>query len=148
MTILPNSTHYEHLPTGALTPRSRQARKHTKKQIKQVAQSIRELGFINPIIVDEDHTILAGHARWEAAKEIGLPLVPTIQVSSMSDDEKRAYVLADNRLAELSEWDFEILQDEVQLLLDADLNFESRSPASTRLTWTDGASAGRRPKRS
>ena len=53
-----------------------------------------------------------------------MPLVPTIQVSSMSEDEKRAYVLADNRLAELSEWDFEILADEVQLLLDADLNFD------------------------
>jgi DNA modification methylase len=124
MTKLPNSTRYEHLPTGALKPRERQARKHSKKQIKQIARSFEQFGFLNPIIVDEDHAILAGRARWEAAKELGLATVPTIQVSCLSGDEKRAYALADNRLSELSEWNFEILQEEVQLLLDAELDFD------------------------
>jgi hypothetical protein len=124
MTNLRNSTHYEHLPTGALKARDRQARKHSKKQIKQIAGSIEQFGFNTSIVIDENKVILAGHARWEAAKELGLATVPTIEVSCLSEDEKRAYVLADNRLSELSEWNFEILQEEVQLLLDAELNFD------------------------
>jgi hypothetical protein len=124
MSKLANDIRYHLVPVASLTPRERQTRKHTKTQIRQVAKSIDQFGFINPIVIDEHNIILAGHARYEAARVLGLAEVPTVQVSSMTEAEKRAYVITDNRLAELSEWDFDILSDEVQLLLDADLTFD------------------------
>jgi DNA modification methylase len=119
-----NDIAYELRPTASLKPRARLARKHSSKQIRQIADSIEQFGFLNPIIVDENGTIIAGHARWLAAKLLGLAEVPTVQVSSMTEDEKRAYVILDNRLAELSDWDFDVLREEMQLLLDADLSFD------------------------
>ena len=119
-----NDLKYERVSTHKLKARARSARKHSRKQIKQLADAIARFGFTNPIVIDENYTIIAGRARLEAAKLLGMAEVPTIQVSSMTEDEKRAYVLADNRLAELSEWDFDVLGDELQLLLDADLNFD------------------------
>lgn len=99
-------------------PYPRNARTHSKKQIRQIADSIARFGFTNPVLVDDDAMILAGHGRVEAAKLLGMATVPCLRLSSMSEAEKRAYVLADNKLAANAGWDEDILADELQLVLE------------------------------
>lgn len=85
----------------SLKPRSTNPRTHSKKQIGQIASAIRRFGFTNPVLVDDANGIVAGHGRVEAAKAVGLDQVPTVRLSAMSEAEIRAYVIADNRLAEM-----------------------------------------------
>ncbi len=111
----------EHRPPGELIPYSRNARTHSKKQI---ASSIRAFGFNNPVLIDRHDVIIAGHGRVEAAKQIGIQSVPVIRLEHLSDAEKRAYILADNKLAEQAGWDSDILAIELQNLIDLDLDFD------------------------
>ena len=83
-----------------LRPHPNNARTHSRKQIQQIARSIEKFGFCNPVLVDDAKQIIAGHGRVEAAKLLGLETVPTCRLSHLNDAEKRAYILADNRLAE------------------------------------------------
>jgi hypothetical protein len=106
-----------------LKPRAKNPRAHTAKQIKQIAASIKEFGFINPILIDGDGGIIAGHGRVEAAKLIGMGDVPTVRVDHLTPAQIRAYVIADNRLAENAGWDRELLALELQEL-SVDLNFD------------------------
>ncbi len=106
----------------SLRPYTRNARVHSKKQIKQIAASIDRFGFVNPVLVSDDGEIVAGHGRVEAAKLLGIKTVPTLALSHLSDAERRAYVLADNKLALNAGWDTEILAIELQGLID--LNFD------------------------
>ena len=106
-----------------LRPRLKNPRTHTAKQIKQIAASIKEFGFINPILTDSDDGIIAGHARVEAAKLIGMSDVPTVRVDHLTPAQIRAFVIADNRLAEVAGWDRELLALELQEL-SIELNFE------------------------
>src|SRR4051794_23736146 len=99
----------EMLATSSLVPNSRNARKHPDRQITQLAANIRRFGFPIPIIADLDNMIVAGHGRWEAAKKLGLAEVPVIRRRFLDKADRRAFALADNRLAELSSWDPEIL---------------------------------------
>src|SRR6476661_4880958 len=92
-----------------LKPRAANPRTHSKKQVAQIANAIRRFGFTNPVLVDDANGIIAGHGRVEAAKAIGLDQVPTVRLSAMSEAEIRAYVIADNRLAENAGWDRELL---------------------------------------
>jgi DNA modification methylase len=108
--------------TDRLVPHKANARTHSRKQIRHVAESIKRFGFTNPVLVDDAGGILAGHGRVEAAKRLGLNDVPTLRLSHLSATEKRAYILADNRLAEMAGWDREILAIELQGLID--LNFQ------------------------
>jgi DNA modification methylase len=101
-----------------LKPYPRNARTHTRKQIRQIAAAIEEFGFTNPILIDETSQIIAGHGRVAAAKLLGFAKVPTVQIGHLSPAQKRAYILADNRLAEKAGWDQEILAVELQALLD------------------------------
>ena len=107
-----------------LSPNARNARRHSRKQIRQIAASIERFGFTVPIVVDEHGTILAGHGRVEAAKHLGLPSVPVIALSHLSEPEKRAYVLADNKLALNAGWDREILAIELGALIELDFEVE------------------------
>lgn len=91
----------ENAPLGALKPCAKNARTHTKKQVAAIARSIRELGFNNPILVDANFEIIAGHARAKAAEQLKLESVPVIKLGNLSEQQKRAYRLADNRLAEI-----------------------------------------------
>ena len=100
-----------------LKPYPRNARTHTRKQAKQIAAAIQEFGFTNPVLIDESDQIIAGHGRVQAAKLMGLAEVPTVQIAYLSATQKRAYILADNRLAEKAGWDKEILAVELQGLL-------------------------------
>jgi DNA modification methylase len=101
-----------------LKPYPRNARTHSRKQVKQIAAAIKEFGFTNPVLIDENDQIIAGHGRVAAAKLLGLAQVPTLQLSHLNPVQKRAYILADNRLAEKAGWDKEILAVELQGLLD------------------------------
>ena len=107
-----------------LRPYARNARTHSKKQIKQIAASIERFGFTNPVLVSDEGEIIAGHGRVEAARLLGWKKVPTIALSHLSEAERRAYVLADNKLALNAGWDSEILAIELQALVDLDFDVE------------------------
>jgi ParB-like chromosome segregation protein Spo0J len=114
----------EWVPIDALRPLKGNARIHSPKQVRQIASSIEQFGFTNPVLIDEAYTILAGHGRVEAARMLGLTEVPTLRIECLSEPQKRAYVLADNRLAELAGWDKNLLSIELQHLVELDFNIE------------------------
>ena len=114
----------EHVPVADLKPYPGNARTHSPKQIAEIASSIKAFGFNNPVLVDKDGTIIAGHGRVEAAKALGFETVPVIRLEHLSEARKRAYILADNRLAEKAGWDREILSIELQHLTSLDLEFD------------------------
>jgi len=111
-------------PIGSLKPAARNARRHSDKQIAQVAASIRHFGFTNPIIIEADGTIVAGHARFEASRSLDIVDVPTIQITHLTADELRAYRLADNKIATNAEWDDEILRMELEELIEIEGRFD------------------------
>ncbi|MCZ6772727.1 MAG: site-specific DNA-methyltransferase [Proteobacteria bacterium] len=111
-------------PVAELKPYARNARTHNPKQIQQIAASIREFGFTVPVLIDAESTIIAGHARVEAAKRLGMECVPVIQIDHLTQAQKRAYIIADNRLAELAGWDEELLAVEFKFLTEIDIEFD------------------------
>jgi DNA modification methylase len=108
----------------SLRPYARNARTHSKKQVKQIAPSIERFGFTNPVLISDAGEIIAGHGRVEAAKLLGMTRVPTLALSHLSETERRAYVLADNKLALNAGWDREILAIELQALVDLEFDVE------------------------
>ena len=111
-------------PVTALAAYPRNARTHSKRQIRQIAESISAFGFTNPILIDAGNTIVAGHGRLLAAQLLGMTDVLTIRLESLTETQIRAYVLADNKLAENAGWDESILAIELQHLLTIDLGFD------------------------
>lgn len=114
----------ERLAPEVLKPYAGNARTHSKKQIRQIAQSIARFGFTNPILIDETNTIMAGHGRVLAAQAVGLTEVPCLRFSHLSEAEKRAYILADNKLAINAGWDQELLAIELQGLIETNVSIE------------------------
>src|ERR1043166_686750 len=112
----------EFVPVAALRPYAGNARTHSARQIRKIAKSIREFGFNNPILASDDFTVIAGHGRLEAAKQLKMATVPVLRLSHMSKEQVRAYVLADNKLALEAGWDRDMLAIELQGLVD--LNFD------------------------
>src|SRR6266702_4126807 len=104
-------------PISELRTNKNNARTHSPRQIRQIAKSIQECGFTNPVLIDGTSTIIAGHGRVAAAKLLGMQEVPTIQLDKLTRDQIRAYVLADNKLAENAGWDRSILAIEFRYLL-------------------------------
>lgn len=104
----------EYRKTSSLTPHPNNVRTHSGEQIRRITASIKEFGFTNPVLVDEHDVILAGHARTLAAKKLGLPKVPVRVLSGLSEAKKRAYVLADNKIAEMAGYDRSALVVELQ----------------------------------
>ena len=107
-----------YLPLERLRPSPNNARTHSNKQLKQIVRSIERFGFVNPVLISDDFEIIAGHGRVEAAKLLRLKKVPTVRLSNLSPAERRAYVITDNRLAELAGWDRELLASELEALLE------------------------------
>jgi ParB-like chromosome segregation protein Spo0J len=118
------------LPISSLKPNPRNARTHTRRQIRKIDHSIGVVGFNCPIIIDENNVILAGHAIFEAAKLRGMTTVPTMRLSHMTEAEKRAFVIAHDRLAEEAGWDRSLLAVEFKALFEIALSSISRSLAS------------------
>jgi ParB-like chromosome segregation protein Spo0J len=116
--------HVEVIAVDLLKPSKANARTHSRKQIRQIAESIKRFGFCNPVLIDDGNQIIAGHGRAEAAKLLGLNEVPALRLSHLSATEKRAYVIADNRLAELAGWDRDTLAIELQGLIELDFAVE------------------------
>ena len=109
---------------SSLKPYPRNARTHSRAQIRQIADSIREYGWTNPVLVDDEGGVIAGHGRIEASKLLGLTDVPVIRLADMTDGQKRAYVIADNKLAENAGWDRSVLAMEIQELIEIDSLFD------------------------
>jgi len=107
---------YKAAPVADLIPYARNARTHSAAQVSQIAASIREFGFTNPILIDGERGVIAGHGRLLAARQLGLTEVPTLELSHLSPAQRRAYVLADNRLALSAGWDEELLRVELEEL--------------------------------
>ena len=114
----------ELMPVRDLQPYANNARTHSKKQIRQIARSIEKFGFCNPVLIDDGNQIIAGHGRVEAAKLLGIEAVPTCRLSHLSEADKRAYILADNKIACAAGWDRELLALELQGLIDLDVDLE------------------------
>ena len=108
----------EWAPIADIRPNPKNARTHSKKQIRQIAASIREFGFLNPLIVDDENMILAGHGRLEGARLEGMAHVPIVRFGHLSEAQKRAYVIADNKIAEQAGWDRELLSIELGELIE------------------------------
>jgi len=111
-------------PVAALKPDPRNARTHPKRQIEQLVRSIKAFGFTNPILIDEANVLIAGHGRLRAAKDIGLEEVPTITLEGLSQAQKKALRLADNKIALNAGWDLEILKLELDEIGTLDLDFD------------------------
>lgn len=109
---------------GVLIPYARNSRTHSDEQVAQIAASIREFGFTNPVLVDGENGIIAGHGRVLAARKLGMEQVPTIKLDGLSDTQKRAYIIADNKLALNSGWDDEMLKLELSELDDIGFDLE------------------------
>jgi hypothetical protein len=114
----------EQIATVDLIPYARNSRTHSDEQVAQVAASIREFGFTNPVLIDQDNGIIAGHGRVMAATRLKLDTVPCIRLSHLSDTQKRAYIIADNKLALNSGWDEEMLKLELQELQELDFDID------------------------
>lgn len=115
----------EQIKTADLVPYARNAKKHDEAQVAKLAGSIREFGFNNPVLIDADNGIIAGHGRVMAAQKLALASVPCLRLSHLSETQKRAYILADNRLAELGGgWDAEMLKLELADLGDLDVDLD------------------------
>jgi ParB-like chromosome segregation protein Spo0J len=124
----------ETLPTETLIPYARNSRTHSDEQIAQIMASIREFGFCNPVLVDAENGIIAGHGRVMAAQRMQLKEVPCIRLGHLTEAQKRAYVIADNRIALNSTWDDEMLSLEIQELHSEDYDVGSLGFSPEELT--------------
>ena len=122
--VAPSPLAIVYRPLGTLAPHPRNARMHSKRQIEQIIASIRAFGFTNPILTDENGGLIAGHGRLRAAKEMGLAQVPVIELAGLSEPEKRALRLADNKIALNAGWDIEILKLELAELSVAEVDID------------------------
>lgn len=116
------TTEMKMVPTEKLVPYVNNARTHSADQVKKLQSSLREFGFINPIIIDRDYSIIAGHGRLLAAKAEGITEVPCVFVDHLTDAQKKAYILADNRMAMDAGWDEELLRVEIEALQAEDFD--------------------------
>ena len=112
----------ERMALEALTPYAHNARTHSEAQVAQIAASIAEFGFVNPVLIDGDGTIIAGHGRLLAARQLGLSDVPVVRLAHLTDTQRRALTIADNRIAENAGWNDELLRIELGELKLADFD--------------------------
>lgn len=131
--------------TSALRVNPRNARTHSAVQVRQIAASIERFGFTNPILIDDEATILAGHGRLAAAKLLGMDEVPVLKLSHLSQAERQAYVLADNKLALNAGWDRDVLAIELQGLIDLDFEVELTGFSAAEIDFALNAAADAKP---
>lgn len=115
-------TKYFLMEVDKLIPYARNARTHSEVQIAQIAASIKEFGFLSPVIISKDNTILCGHGRYYAAQKLGLEKIPCIQEDHLTEAQKRAYILADNKISQNAGWDEELLKVEISDLQGTDFD--------------------------
>lgn len=128
-----------------LIPYARNSRTHSDGQVAQIAASIKEFGWTNPILIDGDNGVIAGHGRLLAARKLGHNDVPCIELAGLNDAQKRAYVIADNKLALNAGWDDELLQVELEGLHESDFDMGLLGFTSSELTLAMGLGADFEP---
>lgn len=114
----------EYLPVGKLLRYAKNLRTHSDEQVEQLVNSIREFGFTNPVLIDEKNELIAGHGRLAAAEILEMDKVPAIRLSNLSEKQKKAYRIADNKLALNAGWDMQLLAEEVKELMDDDFDID------------------------
>ena len=114
----------QEVAVAVLKPYERNAKIHSGEQVQKIADSIKEFGFLSPCLIDREKNIIAGHGRVEAAKLLGLETVPCVYIEGLSDEQRRAYILADNKLTEMGEWDMDLVFSELFELKSMDFNVE------------------------
>lgn len=107
-----------------LKPYERNAKKHSSEQVEKIARSIKEFGFLSPCLIDRDFNIIAGHGRVMAAETLGMETVPCVFVEGLTEEQRRAYILADNRLTELGGWDDELVEAELRALQEVGFDID------------------------
>ena len=132
------------VPVGKLVPYVNNARTHSPEQVMKLRSSLRECGFVNPVIIDRDFNVIAGHGRLLAAKEEGIAEIPCVFADHLTEAQKKAYILADNRMAMDAGWDEELLRVEIEALQGADFDvsltgFDEKELADLFATDSDGA---------
>jgi ParB-like chromosome segregation protein Spo0J len=135
-------------PIEVLIPYARNARTHSDAQVAQIAASIREFGWTNPILVDGENGVIAGHGRLLAARKLGLKEVPVRELSHLSPSQKKAYIIADNKTALNAGWDFELLREDLNELdaenFDLELTGFDAKELEEVMTWSpDGKGKGK-----
>ena len=114
----------KNVPVDRLIPYVNNAKVHSEDQVTRIASSIREFGFLSPVLVDKDYNIIAGHGRVMAAKKLDMKEVPCLFVEGLTDAQRKAYILADNKLGEMAEWDTELVTSELEMLLDENFDID------------------------
>ena len=107
-----------------LIPYVNNAKQHSDDQVIKIASSIREFGFVNPVLIDKEYNIIAGHGRVMAAKRLDMKEVPCLFVEGLSEAQRKAYILADNRLGELADWDMDLVTSELEMLQELDFDID------------------------
>lgn len=115
----------EYVQVSLLTPYARNSRTHTAQQVKQIAASIKEFGFTNPVLIDKDNGIIAGHGRVLAAEHLAIETVPCIRLDYLTETQRKAYVIADNKIALNATWDFEMLKLDLADISKTDIDLDS-----------------------
>ena len=118
------TTKFCRVAVSDLIPYINNAKIHTEDQITRIASSIREFGFLNPVLIDAQKNVIAGHGRIMAAKKLGMTEVPCVYVEGLTDAQRKAYILADNRLAEMADWDMDLVRGELEELQDLGFDIE------------------------
>lgn len=124
MNHLNENMNITYIDIHSLIPHATNARTHSPKQIDQIAKSIKEFGFNNPILIDKDNGIIAGHGRVLASEQLSLKSLPCLYLSHLSEAQKRAYIIADNKLAENAGWDQDLLSLEMKYIAELDIDFD------------------------
>ena len=139
-----SSTEMKMIPVDKLVPYVNNARTHSQEQVNKLRGSLREFGFINPVIIDRDNNVLCGHGRLSAALEEGYKEVPCVYADNLTEAQKKAYILADNRYAEDAGWDEEILRVEIESLegMDFDVSLTGFDDQEIADLFADGESTG------
>lgn len=115
---------FDQVDVKKLIPYINNAKKHSESQVTKIAASIREFGFLNPVLIDKKYNVIAGHGRILAAKKLGLDKIPAIYAEGLTEAQRKAYILADNRLGELAEWDMDLVSDELAALKELDFDID------------------------
>ena len=139
-----HTTEMKMVETSKLIPYVNNARTHSQEQVNKLRGSLREFGFINPVIIDSDFNVIAGHGRLMAAKEEGIEEVPCVLVDYLTEAQKKAYILADNRYAQDAGWDEELLRLEIEALegMDFDVSLTGFDDQEIADLFADGESTG------
>lgn len=117
-----NADKFERVLIKRLKPYKNNAKEHSRAQIDSLKESIKKFGFVNPILIDENYNVIAGHGRITAAKSLRLKKIPCVFVEGLTDEQRRAYILADNKLAEMSTWNEDLLKTEIEKLPEIDMS--------------------------